>query len=97
MQRDAINPTFQQTRNRSSLLPSVVVLPKIGARRNEESAQKAIPRSEYENLHQLPPSGSLFNTNMITKTAYPPSSPIEKDALEERSATGKIVYFWYGV
>ena len=96
MQRDAIKPTFQQTRNRSSLLPSVVVLPKIGTGRNEEGTQKAMPRSENGNLHQLPPSGSLFNTNLITKTAHQSTSAVE-DSLEDRSYTGKIVCFWYPV
>ena len=92
MQRDAIKAPFQRTRKRDSLLPSVVVLPKIGGGRGEERNKNKGLHSDLVGFDQTIVNGSLSSSKKVTKAAVKGSSPSNIGASDERSAIGKTYH-----
>lgn len=86
MQRDAFKPPFAKAGKKGSLLPSVVVLPKIGGDRNDRVNHSI--RSDCIDLDQLRSSGSLLERKRSSNNVIKPLRMQRKSGLEAKSLPG---------
>ena len=89
MQRDVVKPPFPRTRKKGSLLPSVVVLPKINGDRNDEGDHKDVIQADFVAFDQLVSNGSYLKNKRVTKPVFQPVTSSKKNGLEAKSLTGE--------
>ena len=83
--------SFQRAPKRGSLLPSVVVLPKIGAERNENGDLTNSIRSDFVgNNSVVGNSGSFSNKKEVTKTHSQPNAIQDRTPSDGKSVIGEV-------
>ena len=96
MQRDALKPLFTRSKKEDALLPSVVVLPKIGNDRKDSEFTKDANRCDDEG-QVVSPQRPFLGGRRVSKTGLKPTVSPKSDLLAERRATGgarNMVLHW---
>eukprot|EP00795_Rhopilema_esculentum_P013138 gene13138-3930_t len=87
MQRDALKPLFTRSKKEDALLPSVVVLPKIGNDRKDSEFAKDPNRGDNGG-QVVSPQRPFLGGRRVSKTSFKPTVSPKSDLLAERRTTG---------